>query len=209
MKWIVFSFCFLFVFAELSAQETGSADTLIAETPVIAPASALETPKPPKKRFLRSFLKDDYPNPKKAMLLSFFLPGAGQIYNKKYWKAPIAIGGTIGMAYVIRYNTTGFNFFNDELKARDDETDNLIPDERLEDWTNEDLDRERSRWEKQKELSYIGLIGVQLFTGVDAFVDAHLNGYKIDESLTLKIEPSFEAIGGTSMAMGIGIKLVW
>jgi hypothetical protein len=203
-------FCFIFLFAELSAQESRSADSLATAPVILAPTPKQETtPEAPKKRFLRSFLKDDYPNPKKAMLLSFFLPGAGQIYNKKYWKAPIAIGGTIGMAYVIRYNTRGFNFYNDELAAREDESDNLEPDPRLVDWTREDLDRERNRWEKQKELSYIGLIGVQLFTGIDAFVDAHLNGYEINEDLTLKIEPSFEALSGTSMAMGVGVKLVW
>lgn len=207
-------FGFVLLFAELTAQETGSADSITIERPSTALNSAqVTTPEPPKKRFLRSFLKDDYPNPKKAMLLSFFLPGAGQIYNKKYWKAPIAIGGTIGMAYVIRYNTRGFNFYNNELADREanggNNEDCEACDERLDTWTNEDLDRERNRWEKQKELSYIGLIGVQLFTGIDAFVDAHLNGYEINEDLTLKIEPSFEELGGTSMAMGVGVKLIW
>ena len=31
-------------------------------------------------------------NPMTASLLSTFVPGAGQIYNRKYWKAPIVWG---------------------------------------------------------------------------------------------------------------------
>ena len=37
-----------------------------------------------KKRWLkRLFDRSDYPNPKKALLFSYIVPGGGQIYNKK------------------------------------------------------------------------------------------------------------------------------
>ena len=44
------------------------------------------------------------PNPKRAMWLAIMLPGAGQIYNRKYWKLPIVYGGFIGCAYAMRWN---------------------------------------------------------------------------------------------------------
>ena len=38
-------------------------------------------------------------NPLTSSLLSAFVPGAGQIYNRKYWKAPIVWGGAIALYY--------------------------------------------------------------------------------------------------------------
>jgi hypothetical protein len=48
---------------------------------------------------------------KKATTLSLICPGAGQIYNKSYWRAPIAIGGLATMIYVIDWNNRGFQRF--------------------------------------------------------------------------------------------------
>src|SRR5690606_23059623 len=44
--------------------------------------------------------------PSKAAFYSAILPGLGQIYNKRYWKAPI-VWGAIGTGiYVYSYNNT-------------------------------------------------------------------------------------------------------
>ena len=57
----------------------------------------------PKKRAKRDWATWK-PNAKKAMWLALVIPGAGQIYNRKYWKLPIIYGGFVGCAYAMRWN---------------------------------------------------------------------------------------------------------
>lgn len=49
------------------------------------------------------------PNPNKAIWLSLVIPGAGQIYNRKYWKLPIVYGGFVGCVYALNWNTQMYN----------------------------------------------------------------------------------------------------
>lgn len=39
------------------------------------------------------------PSPTRAVWLSALCPGLGQIYNRRYWKLPIVIGGFMGLGY--------------------------------------------------------------------------------------------------------------
>ena len=61
------------------------------------------------------------PDPKRAMWLAIVLPGAGQIYNHKYWKLPIIYGGFVGCAYAMRWNN---QMYSDYSRAYIDISDN-------------------------------------------------------------------------------------
>ena len=39
------------------------------------------------------------PDPTRAVWFSALCPGLGQIYNRRYWKLPIVIGGFMGLGY--------------------------------------------------------------------------------------------------------------
>ncbi len=176
-------------------------DTSIAQVLVDSTAKTSK-----KKKFkVKGFLKKDYPIPKRAMLLSFAIPGAGQAYNKKWWKIPIAVGGTGTAIFFIRENTKTYRHLRDQVRLRYDEDLNIVRDLSLDPFSVEDLERVRDQRNKWKESSYIALILVQALGGVDAFVDAHMHGYKINEDLSMKIKPTMESTSGFGPAVGIGV----
>ena len=61
------------------------------------------------------------PDAKRAMWLAIVLPGAGQIYNRKYWKLPLVYGGITGCIYAITWNN---QMFHDYSQAYMDIMDN-------------------------------------------------------------------------------------
>src|SRR5436190_10312838 len=56
----------------------------------------------------------------RAALYSTVLPGAGQFYNKKYWKMPILYGGFIALGYGIAFNNKYYHTFKTAYKYRTD-----------------------------------------------------------------------------------------
>lgn len=44
------------------------------------------------------------PNSNRTVWLGLIIPGAGQIYNRKYWKLPLIYGGFVGCAYALTWN---------------------------------------------------------------------------------------------------------
>lgn len=206
MKKLPFLICcfFLISFATLAQEEivvdSIATDSLIAET---------DPPKKAKKSGpIKNFFKKGYPNPKKAMIFSLVIPGAGQLYNKKYWKTPIVVGACGAMIYFIDFSSGQYKYLKKEyIKAVDEDEDTiseLIVDKG---WTEEDIKSYRDLYRKRMELSYIGLAAVTLLSGVDAFVDAHLMRFDVSEDLTMQVRPKLDIISYDSASLGLGVSL--
>lgn len=142
---------------------------------------------------------NDVSDVKKATTLSFICPGAGQIYNKSYWKVPIVIGGMVSMAYVIDWNTRGFRRYKDAYTLRSDFDNNpgnypdgVSKDEFQGRYSATYLKNLRDAYRRNRDLSIILTAAVYAFQIVDAHVDAHLKDFDVSDDLTVRLEPMFD-----------------
>lgn len=141
-------------------------------------------------------------NPIRAALYSAVLPGMGQIYNKKWWKAPLVWGVLgAGAGFVIYYN-------NQYKEARGYYLDKLygtpISEPGIANLTKEQLatiqdDRKRTR-DYAIALTALGY----MLNILDATVDAHL--YGINKDPDLSFQPiMIQNLNTTELALGLGV----
>ena len=165
------------------------------------------------------------PNPKRAMWLAIVLPGAGQIYNRKYWKLPLVYGGFVGCIYAMPWNNM---MFRDYSKAYQDIMDTdpttqsynqflhlgtRITDQNKEQYQSIFKSR-KDRYRRWRDLSFFCLLGVYALSIVDAYVDASLSEFDISDDLTLRVEPAVinSPLAGTSFkpsAIGLHCSLTF
>lgn len=140
------------------------------------------------------------PDTKRAMWLAIVLPGAGQIYNRKYWKLPIIYGGFAGCAYALTWNG---KMYKDYMQAYKDAskgnwdassiTDLLPPgyiDRVSQTQIVETLRKRKDTYRRYRDLSIFAFIGVYLISVIDAYVDAELSNFDITPDLSMRIEPA-------------------
>lgn len=164
------------------------------------------------------------PKPTKALWLSLVLPGAGQIYNRKYWKLPIIYGGFLGCAYALTWNQMMYcDYSQAYLDIMDDDPntksylDMLPPRYDItgrEDQFKKIFKRKKDFYRRYRDLSAFCFIGVYLLSVVDAYVDAQLSEFDISPDLSMKVEPAVigtpKLMGGTTSgraAYGVGCSL--
>lgn len=164
------------------------------------------------------------PKPTKALWLSLVLPGAGQIYNRKYWKLPIIYGGFLGCAYALTWNQMMYRDYSQAyLDIMDDDPntksylDMLPPRYDItgrEDQFKKIFKRKKDFYRRYRDLSAFCFIGVYLLSVVDAYVDAQLSEFDISPDLSMKVEPAVigtpKLMGGTTSgraAYGVGCSL--
>nr|WP_298793748.1 DUF5683 domain-containing protein [uncultured Allomuricauda sp.] len=132
--------------------------------------------------------------PSKAAFYSAILPGLGQIYNKRYWKAPI-VWGAIGTGiYVYSINNTQYNKARDAFKRRragfsDDEFFDLNGDGSGPDISLEALQDAQEARQRDRDLALLITIALYAFNIIDANVDAHLKQYNVDDNLSIDFKP--------------------
>lgn len=126
---------------------------------------------------------------KRATLLSAVIPGAGQIYNRKYWKAPIAWVGLGTCVYFIQDNTSEYQRYRTAYLASVDGDPDTVSEFEGQFSPQQVLDVANTyrRW---RDLSYVSLGLVYLLNVIDANVDAHFVRFDVGPDLGLGVGPS-------------------
>lgn len=162
------------------------------------------------------------PNPKRALWLSLVFPGAGQIYNRKYWKLPFIYGGFLGCTYAFKWNQQMYRDYSQAyLDIMDDDPNtksylDMLPPRyditgREEQFKNV-FKRKKDYYRRYRDLSAFCFIGVYLLSVIDAYVDAQLSVFDISPDLTMRLEPAVISnnngiSGRSSSSYGIGCNL--
>lgn len=118
-------------------------------------------------------------SPKKATLLALALPGAGQIYNQKYWKAPIVYAGLGASIYAIGMFRKNMNTLNDSI------TGIYLLGKTPSSQLINDRDNQRSR----RDIAILCLAGVYVLQILDATVDAHFYKFNINDKIGMEFSP--------------------
>ncbi|MCC7302428.1 MAG: hypothetical protein IT233_07295 [Bacteroidia bacterium] len=122
-------------------------------------------------------------SPRTACILSGVLPGAGQVYNRKYWKVPVIYAGMAIPAWFAADMHREYDLFRDAYLLRTDgdsaTTDNfpLFTDDQL----RENVDFYR----RYRDMNIFLTALVYVLNIVDAGVDAHLSTFNVSNDLSV------------------------
>lgn len=141
------------------------------------------------------------PDPTRAVWLSALFPGLGQLYNRRYWKLPIIIGGYMGLGYATQWNNTmlrdysrayadamdsdpSSNSYMDFFPPNTNEADINIT------WLQNVMKARKDFYRRNRDLCIICMVGVYLLAMVDAYVDASLSHFDISPNLSMDVAPA-------------------
>lgn len=151
-------------------------------------------------------------SPKKAIILSAILPGAGQVYNhlampkgKKnaFWKVPLIYAGLGATGYFLISNQRTQLSLKTEYNNRLD-GNTLNPE-----WSQYDnqgvltLYNQHLDW---RDLSILSFAAVYLIQIVDAGIEAHFVNFDVSEDLSLAINPVYMGYGTVGMSLSFNFR---
>ena len=154
------------------------------------------------------------------------IPGAGQIYNKKYWKAPLVWGALGGVTYYYVDLTQDFGSYESVLQLIIDEP-SLQTRTELETHSPELFDELPAPFYQssvngvaqeamgymealrtQREYALFGLLGVYLLNILDANIDAHLYDFDVSDDLSLRPSLNINPLAKRPAELAPGFSLV-
>lgn len=124
------------------------------------------------------------------------VPGAGQLANRKYWKAPLVWGGVAWCISVIDFNRNQLKTARNQLINLEQSDPSAVDNYAI---VLQTARNEEAFYRRQRDLSWFALAGVHALSILDAHVDANLLRFDVSEDLSFHCTPfavSPHQIGG-------------
>jgi len=146
-------------------------------------------------------------SPSKAAFYSAIFPGMGQIYNKKYWKAPIVWGVLGGTTYLYLDNNSVYKRYRTAFKQR---KAGLQDEFTLDNGTvlisETGLESAQKQLRENRDLALLFVVLEYVLQIVEASVNAHLLQFNTDNNLSFKPALIPDNMNFANTAVGFTLK---
>jgi hypothetical protein len=146
-------------------------------------------------------------SPSKAAFYSAIFPGMGQIYNKKYWKAPIVWGALAIPTYYYQINNSEYKRYRRAYKLRKNGLqDEFTLDDGSTSVSLETLEIAQTQLRENRDLSLLTGVIIYIVQIIEASVNAHLLQFNTDDNLSFKPVLIMDPIRVETPTVGLTIK---
>ena len=189
------SFFFLLIFVNFFFQINAQTDTLTVTNDTVIVSKEI------------TIVKIHHPS--RASLLSAVLPGAGQAYNKQYWKIPLFYSALGTTAFTFGYFNKQYVKYKDGIinyNENQEDTSVQILDifEGIDKTT---LEQEKDRFRRNRDLSALVFLAIYTLNIIDATVYAHLANFDVSDDLSIIIQPDVIPIYSLKKQNTIGLSI--
>lgn len=136
-------------------------------------------------------------NPKKAALYSAVLPGAGQLYNKQYWKIPVIYAAAGAAVYFIKFNNDKYQTYRKayiaSLQGKPNEFSGV--------YSTASLKQLQDGYKRYLDMTVLFTAVGYTLQVLDALVFAHLKDFDISQDISLRMQPVAQPNGGAGFGL--------
>ena len=146
-------------------------------------------------------------SPSKAAFYSAVFPGGGQIYNKKYWKVPLAWAAVGIPTYFYLDNNSEYKRYRTAYKQRKTgERDEFTLDDGTELISLTGLERAQKTLRGNRDLSLLVVLLGYVLQVVEASVNAHLLQFDASDNISINPSISTNPINFEAPSVGFSFK---
>jgi hypothetical protein len=152
---------------------------------------------------------------KKAVVFSYIIPGAGQIYNhiamppkkkKAFWKVPLIYAGLGATGYLLLKNNTLQRSLKREYNLREASEFTQTFDSQWEQYDYQGVLTLYDKHLNRRDLFILAFGAVYIIQMVDAAVEAHFVKFDVSEDLSLNLHPTMLSLTNPGLKLTLNFR---